>query len=83
MTDEEIAQEMRKPDGMVILSAADFDAMVTTLSNPTAGLRFVEGRLQQAFEIERWQSGKPRSRSIEWREVPSVSLADATKKDTP
>lgn len=76
-----MSDEAGRPDGVVVMSKADYDALVTTYSEATSGLRFVDGRLQQAFKIESWQHNRPMSRSIEWREVPSVSLADANQKD--
>lgn len=51
-----------------------------TSVRPTMRLRFVDGRLQQGFEIERYRGCFPYSREIEWRDVPNVVLADAPPK---
>jgi hypothetical protein len=49
---------------------------------PTFGLRFLNGRLQQMYEVSRIESSGE-TVGCEWRDVPSVNLADATSKFPP
>jgi hypothetical protein len=49
---------------------------------PTLGLRFLNGRLQQMYEVSRIESSGETA-GCEWRDVPSVNLADATPKFPP
>lgn len=54
-------------------------------SQATCELRFVRGRLQQAWHVGRSinDAGKIRTERIEWRDVPSIEIADANPKATP
>lgn len=66
-------------EGSIFFQMTEAESETAT---PTNGLRFVEGRLQQAFNLERWKGLIRLEQSIEWRDVPSVDLADANlKKD--
>lgn len=73
MSDEKLSEV----DGM-IWAAMSITAPESVSEEPTARLRFIGGRLQQEFVVSRWQGGMPLNRGTEWRDVPSVSLADAT-----
>jgi hypothetical protein len=42
-------------------------------AEPTARLRFVNGRLQQEWLIVSWVDGRPVGSEREWREVESVA----------